>query len=62
MDFQRAQEILNSSDTYEVFYQGKLVWIKGLNPDDNTADVEILGEKIHTKVPVNELVEGGSFY
>ncbi|WP_170240337.1 H-type small acid-soluble spore protein [Thermosediminibacter litoriperuensis] len=62
MDFQRAQEILNSSDTYEVFYKGKLVWIKGLKPEDNTADVEILSEKIRTSVPVEELTEGENLH
>ncbi|MCG0275358.1 MAG: H-type small acid-soluble spore protein [Thermosediminibacteraceae bacterium] len=58
MDFRRAHEIMNSPDTYEVFYKGKLVWIKGLNPDDNTAEVEILSDRTITRVPLDDLVEG----
>ncbi|KXG74238.1 Small, acid-soluble spore protein H [Fervidicola ferrireducens] len=58
MDFQRAQEILNSPDTYEVFYKGKLVWIRGLKPEDNSAEVEILSDRVVTRVPVKDLVEG----
>lgn len=58
MDFQRAQEILNSPDTYEVFYRGKLVWIRGLKSDDNSAEVEILSDRVVTRVLVEDLIEG----
>lgn len=58
MDITRAKEILNSLDTYEVFYNGKLVWINNVDTENNVADVEILGEGKIIKVPVIELREG----
>lgn len=62
MDFERAQKIVNSADTYEVFYRGKLVWITGLHPNNKTADIEILSEHTHVNVPVEELVEGENLH
>ncbi|GAW93412.1 H-type small acid-soluble spore protein [Calderihabitans maritimus] len=58
MDFKRAQEIINSPETYEVFYKGKPVWINALDPDHETAEVEVFGEGPSISVPVEELEEG----
>lgn len=41
MDFKRAQEIFNSQDTIEVFYNNNSVWIEGIHPENETVDVSI---------------------
>ncbi|HHW04129.1 MAG TPA: H-type small acid-soluble spore protein [Thermoanaerobacterales bacterium] len=62
MDFERAREIVDSTDTYEVFYKNKLVWINGLDPKRKTAHIKILSEDIDEDVPVNELREGDNLH
>lgn len=62
MDFRRAQEIVNSPDHIIVLHQGKPIWIAGLNPQYQTAEVQ---EKPHVsgttrEVAVDELIEQGS--
>ncbi|WP_227762680.1 H-type small acid-soluble spore protein [Zhaonella formicivorans] len=60
MDFARAQEILNSPETFEVLYQGLPVWIEYLNSANQTALVtsDFLPGGSST-VPVEQLVEEG---
>ncbi|AYO31639.1 H-type small acid-soluble spore protein [Biomaibacter acetigenes] len=62
MEFERAQEIVNSPDTYEVFYKNKLVWINGLDPKSKTVHIKILSEDFTEDVPVNELKEGKNLH
>lgn len=62
MDFERAREIVDSTDTYEVFYKNKLVWINDLDPKRKTAHIKILSEDIDEDVPVNELREGDNLH
>ncbi|WP_026486198.1 H-type small acid-soluble spore protein [Caldanaerobius polysaccharolyticus] len=61
MDFKRAVDIVNSQDTYEVLYNGKTVWITGLHPDNETADINILENNQNVNVPVSQLKEGKKF-
>ncbi|SHF27252.1 small acid-soluble spore protein, H-type [Caldanaerobius fijiensis DSM 17918] len=61
MDFKRAVDIVNSKETYEVLYNGKSVWITGLHPDDETADINVLENNKNINVPVKELKEGNKF-
>lgn len=58
MDFQRAQEIVNSPNHIQVLHQDKSVWIKSLNSQAQTAEVTS-GPQFEDKmtVPVNELEE-----
>lgn len=58
MDFERAREIIDSPDTYEVFYNNKLVWIHDLNPENKTAHIRILSDDTAENVPVNDLKDG----
>ncbi|WP_413364138.1 small, acid-soluble spore protein, H family [Lysinibacillus sp. 3P01SB] len=41
MDYQRAQEIVNSPSEYEVSYNGVSVWIDQLHGDQKTATVHL---------------------
>ena len=41
MDFERAQEIVNSSAEYEVSYNGVSIWIDKLHDDHKTATVHL---------------------
>lgn len=58
MDFDRAKQIVNSKDTYEVLYNGKQIWITGLHPDNATADILEISSNKNINVPVNLLHEG----
>ncbi|SFR09821.1 H-type small acid-soluble spore protein [Desulfoscipio geothermicus] len=59
MDFQTAQQIINSDETIEVLYAGAPVWIESLNPEKKTALVRSLADRGSAReVPVNELVTG----
>lgn len=61
MDLNRAQEILNSSETIEVLYQGKPVWINNINPADQRAYITTsTNPKENTVVDIKDLVEGKS--
>lgn len=55
MDKQRAQEIINSPAKIEVHYQGKPVWIEGVEED--TANVTVMGTCHTMNVPFSELQE-----
>ncbi|MHB1126176.1 MAG: small, acid-soluble spore protein, H family [Bacillota bacterium] len=60
MKLERAQEILNSSKTVRIIFNGAPVWIESLNPDRQTAVISAedfsTGEQ---EVPVEKLVEIG---
>ncbi|USG65245.1 H-type small acid-soluble spore protein [Brevibacillus ruminantium] len=43
MDLNRAQEIIRSTDKIEVQYQGKSVWIDGVDEHTETARVHTEG-------------------
>ncbi|WP_028307211.1 H-type small acid-soluble spore protein [Desulfitibacter alkalitolerans] len=57
MQYSRAEEILNSSRTIEVLYEGEPVWINSLNPDQQTAKVTLGASNKRIDVHVNELIE-----
>ncbi|AOT71285.1 H-type small acid-soluble spore protein [Geosporobacter ferrireducens] len=56
MQYDRAQQILNSEKTIPVFYEGKSIWIEKLNAQDQTAIVT--SDSGQTTVPVIKLEEG----
>ncbi|MFZ5897600.1 MAG: H-type small acid-soluble spore protein [Bacillota bacterium] len=59
MDFERAEQIVNSEKTVEVLLNGVPVWIEDLDPDNRRAMVRPLdGTEKVIDVPVAELVEG----
>jgi len=55
MDFMRAQQIVNSTESITVFHNGKSVWIERLDPTTKTAMVRTTSEQM--MVSVNELHE-----
>ncbi len=58
MDFQRAHEIISSKGVIDVEYQGKSVWLKGLNKQTQEAEIQFLeNSSSPTTVSINELVE-----
>lgn len=59
MQYQRAEEILNSPENIEVLYNKEQIWIHNLNPGNKTAKISFLDSPEEKKqVPVNELKEG----
>lgn len=59
MKYERAEEIVASTETFEVLYNGIPVWIEHLNPVNRTA--HITSDNLPGKekdVPVADLVEG----
>jgi H-type small acid-soluble spore protein len=58
MDFQRAQEIINSPGYIEILHEGRPIWIDALHTQENTAEIRENKSSKETKiVPVNELIE-----
>ena len=58
MDFQRAQQIINSPETIQVIYKDKSVWLENLDQSTNTALVSTGDEfKKQMTVKINELEE-----
>ena len=55
MEFTRAQEIVNSTESITVFHNGQSVWIEGLDPKNQTAMVKTVSQ--HMTVSVTELQE-----
>ena len=56
MDYQRAEQILRSPETIQVFHNDQSVWIEGLDKQQNTAIVSIGATKDQKRtVPINEL-------
>ena len=61
MDYQRAEQILRSPETIQVFHNDQSVWIEGLDKQQNTAIVSIGATKDQKRtVPINELQENTS--
>ncbi|WP_404444895.1 H-type small acid-soluble spore protein [Sutcliffiella horikoshii] len=60
MDERRARQILASSATIEVTFEGTKVWIDSLSEDGQTATVHLRGPgEERTQVSVSDLVELG---
>ncbi len=57
MDMERAIQILNSRQQYDVIYEGESVWIDNLNPDEDTALVHAIDSGDMIRVPVERLHE-----
>jgi len=58
VDPEKAQQIVESLGVIEVLHNGAPVWIENLEGDN--AEVRYLETGEIIKVPVSELVEGGS--
>jgi small acid-soluble spore protein H (minor) len=59
MDFHRANQILHSPNTIEVFYRTTPVWIESLQEGKNMANVTLKdGSNEKTQLPITELIEG----
>lgn len=58
LDTGRVKEIMESLGVVEVMYNGFPVWIEQL--DGDSAEVRFLETDGRLRVPVTELVEGGS--
>ncbi|MDD2361288.1 MAG: small, acid-soluble spore protein, H family [Syntrophaceticus schinkii] len=58
MNPEKAQKIVESLGVVEVLYNGARVWIEKLEGED--ADVRYLETGDQIRVPVAELIEGGS--
>ncbi|KRQ87630.1 Small, acid-soluble spore protein H [Caloramator mitchellensis] len=59
MDKNRAKQILNSTNTVEVQYENKPVWIEDVDGPSNVAKVRRLDNGMHLTVSVNDLHETG---
>lgn len=61
MDFERAQQIVESKGIINVLLNGSPVWIERLDAENNEATVSPLdGSRDHVQVPLTELVESPS--
>jgi H-type small acid-soluble spore protein len=59
MNVGRAMEIFESTGVIDVNYNGCSVWIKNINPQEATAEIEILDTPNNNEiVNVNDLHEG----
>lgn len=56
MDSKRAEQIMQSSETVQVLYQGSPVWIESIK-DNNTAEITYIDGKRKIEVPIYLLVE-----
>lgn len=56
MNVNRAKEILDSLGVFEVYFQGRPVWIEKIN--DDTAGILNLSTNERLEVPVKDLFEG----
>lgn len=56
MDAARAKQILSSSETIQVLFQGQPVWIDALHADQ-FAEVSFMDSKERRQVPINKLEE-----
>jgi len=57
MHLNRVPEIINAPNNIKVLYNNNPVWIEGINQQDATAYVTILGKNQQLEVPVSELNE-----
>ncbi len=53
MELERAKQIINSPDKFEILYNGTPVWIENIYHD--TANVTVMGTCKTLDVPVTEL-------
>ncbi|MEW6181948.1 MAG: H-type small acid-soluble spore protein [Bacillota bacterium] len=61
MDFDRAQQIVESKGIINVLFNGSPVWIESLDAANNEATVSPLdGSRSHVQVPLVKLVESPS--
>ncbi|WP_026477548.1 H-type small acid-soluble spore protein [Alkaliphilus transvaalensis] len=58
MDARRAQEIIESNEKIPVQYNGQSIWIAGVNPNKNTAEIkqDMFSNDV-MEVPLKELRE-----
>ncbi|MGD9677983.1 MAG: H-type small acid-soluble spore protein [Vulcanibacillus sp.] len=56
MNLNRAEEIINSEKTIDVFYNNHSVWIDNLNFTNQTAEVTVNNGE-HLEIPLTELKE-----
>lgn len=58
MRLDRAQQILRSSETIHVTYQGEPVWIEHVDPTSLKANIKMpMGSNHRIQVPVDDLIE-----
>lgn len=58
MDIRRAQEILESKGVIDVEYNGEPIWIKSIDENNETAEIESINNEIQSKiVDVDKLME-----
>lgn len=50
MNVERAQEIFDSKGVIDVNYNGNPIWIKRINRDDETAEIEMLDAPTNNEV------------
>lgn len=59
MRFDRAKQILHSTNTIDVTYQGTSVWITDLDNSRQTAQVKLPADSNNiVEIPVTDLMEG----
>lgn len=58
LEYNRAEEILNSEKTYEVMYNGQKIWINNIDPRKLSAQVTSLDNE-GLEVPLANLQEIG---
>lgn len=56
LDSNRAKQIMNSSETIKVLFQGQPVWIEALHADQ-FADILNIDTRERIQVPINKLEE-----
>lgn len=58
MRLDRAQQIVRSSETIHVTYQGQPIWIEQIDPTNLTAQIKMpMGSNHMIEVPVDDLIE-----
>ena len=57
MDISRVNDILSNDDKYDVFYQNRLVWIQGVDNNNNMAKIGFVDTFEERDVFINDLYE-----
>ena len=57
MDISRVNNILSNDGKYDVFYQNRLVWIQGINNNNNTAKIGFVDTFEERDVFIDDLYE-----
>jgi H-type small acid-soluble spore protein len=60
MNISRVEQILNSPQKIDVFYNNKPVWIQNFYEENKTADVSIIDSKQVVNVAITDLTEAKS--